>query len=104
MTNITKFVKILRSKNAGPYRITLDLIFNDEETYYKIKNTGVITKELIAQLYHIPIEDVYEFVWYPQGRAVKATIKRRIPSGSMGETDVYGCQQHAPLFKIEIPD
>ena len=28
---------------------------------------------------------------------------RRIPSGGPGETDVYGCQQYAPLFALEVP-
>jgi len=104
MTNITEFVRVLRSKNAGPYRITLDLIFKDEETYNKIKKSGAITKELIAKLYRIPIKDIYEFVWYRQGCALKSTIKRPIPSGSMGEADVYAAQQHAPLYNIEIPE
>jgi len=104
MTSITEFVKVLRSKNAGPYRITLDLIFRDEGTYGKVRESGIITRELIAKLYGIPVKDVYEFVWYRQGRALKVTIKRPIPSGSMGESDVYAAQQHAPLYKIEIPE
>jgi len=104
MENITKFVDALRSKNAGPFRLTLDLIFKDKQSYYEVLNSGVITKNLISKLYHVPIQDIYELVWYKQGRAVKITIKRPRSIGSMGETDVYGCQQHAPLLDIEIPE
>ena len=35
-------------------------------------------------------------------KAVKVTIRRPIPSGALGETDVYGAQQHAPLMGLEI--
>ena len=35
--------------------------------------------------------------------AWKATLPRRIPSGAVGDTDVYGAQQHAPLLDIEVP-
>jgi hypothetical protein len=31
------------------------------------------------------------------------TFERRIASGAIGDTDVYGPQQHAPLLDIEIP-
>jgi hypothetical protein len=35
--------------------------------------------------------------------AIKFTLRRRQPSGSPGETDVFGSQQYPPLFEIEIP-
>ena len=43
------------------------------------------------------------FTEYPAGNAFKATIPRLIPSGDVGDTDVYGAQQHAPLLEVEIP-
>ena len=35
-------------------------------------------------------------------KAIKATIVRPMPSGALGERDVYGAQQHAPLLGIEF--
>jgi hypothetical protein len=43
------------------------------------------------------------FTEYPPALAWKATFPRRIPSGAVGDTDVYGAQQHAPLLDIDIP-
>ena len=43
------------------------------------------------------------FTPYPAGNAFKATIPRRIPSGDVGDTDIYGAQQHAPLLDVDIP-
>ncbi|HER24719.1 MAG TPA: DUF4387 domain-containing protein [Candidatus Atribacteria bacterium] len=100
---IIDLVKVIRSKNAGPFELTFDIIFKDKETYQKVKETKVITKELIAQLYHIPLEKVLHFVEFDPANAIKATIVRQVDSGSIGETDVYGAQQHAPLLEIKIP-
>lgn len=36
-------------------------------------------------------------IYFDPAKAVKVTIKRPIPSGALGEVDVYGAQQHAPL-------
>jgi hypothetical protein len=101
--NITKLTKVLRSKNAKAFKLTFDIIFNDRETYEKVKKTGTITKELITKLYRIPMDKITRFVWYDAGNALKITIMRPWPSGSIGESDIYGCQQHVPLMSIEIP-
>ncbi len=100
---IIDLVKVIRSKNAGPFELTFDIIFKDEETYKKVKKSKVITKGLIANLYQIPIEKVLYFVEFDPANAIKATIVRPVDSGSVGETDVYGAQQHAPLLDIKIP-
>ncbi len=34
---------------------------------------------------------------------MKGTIPRRISSGNVVDTDVYGAQQHALLLDVEIP-
>ena len=101
--NIRDLAKIIRSKNAGPYRLTLDILFNDREIYQRVKDSKMITRELIARLYRIPIEAVTDFIEFDQGMAFKATIIRPITQGSIGDTDIYGAQQHAPLLTIEIP-
>ena len=31
------------------------------------------------------------------------TLPRLVPSGDFGDTDVYGCQQHAPLLDVDLP-
>ena len=95
---------VIRSKNAGPYELTLDVLLKDDEMFARLKAANVITKEVIAQLYRIPVSDVLSIVWFPNARAIKATIVRPLPSGAMGERDVYGAQQHAPLvnFAFEL--
>ena len=43
--------KVIRSKNSGPFQTTLDVLFDDEKIYKKIKESGLITRKHIAMLY-----------------------------------------------------
>ena len=95
---------VIRSKNAGPYELTLDVLIRDGALYARMREAEVINRSVIARLYRIPEENVLDVVWFPVAKAVKATIVRPLPSGALGERDVYGAQQHAPLmgFTFEL--
>lgn len=95
---------VIRSKNAGPFELTLDVMLKDQEMFEALRAANVINKEVIAKLYQIPESDVISIVYFPNAKAIKATIVRPLPSGGLGERDVYGAQQHAPLvnFTFEL--
>ena len=88
---------VVRSKNAGPYELTLDVLLRSEEMFRKMRDAEVINKKTIAELYSLREEDVLSIIYFPNALAIKATIVRPLPSGALGERDVYGAQQHAPL-------
>ncbi len=99
---LTDLCRVIRSKNAGPFELTLDLIFHNTVDYQRVKENEGIDQKLIASLYRIPEDDVLSLVYFDPARAIKATIKRPYGAGSIGETDVYGAQQHAPLLDVEL--
>src|SRR5258708_31921693 len=98
MALIRDAARVCKSKNAGPFELTIDVVFDDAELFKRVKATGVLGPELFARLYHVRPEDVL-FTEYPAGNAFKATVPRRIGAGDVGDTDVYGAQQHAPLLE-----
>ena len=102
MPRIRDIAKACKSKNAGPFEITLDVVFDERDLYERVRATGVLGPALFARLYRVRPEDVL-FTEYPAGNAFKATIPRLVSSGDIGDTDVYGAQQHAPLLDVEIP-
>jgi hypothetical protein len=93
--------KVIRSKNAGPRCTTLDIMFNTDADYQKVVQSKAITATLIAELYATPVADV-KIIEYPMSRALKIAIPRKVTAGDPGDRDVYGAQQHARLFKVEI--
>ena len=103
MAKLKDLAQIIRSKNAGAYQLTLDIIFEDQETYERVKRTCIINRKLFANLYGVP-EDQVEFTEYDHGYAFKGTIPRWHGSGDIADSDIYGAQQHAPLLDVEIPE
>jgi len=104
MVKLVEVVKVLRSKNAGPFMTTIDIFFKDERAYKKVKESGLINRDLIARIYNIPKEDVVGIFYYDVVWGVKVTIKKPggLASGDPGQTDLFGCQQYIPLRDLEI--
>ncbi|KJB88926.1 hypothetical protein AZ66_04845 [Paenibacillus sp. E194] len=93
---------VFRSKNSGPFEITIDVLFKEPELYYKMKQSGQINKETVSKLYQIPIEHITQLVFFDQALGFKITFARQVSSGTVFDRDVYGAQQHAPLMELEI--
>jgi hypothetical protein len=102
MARIRDIAEVCKSKNAGPFDLTIDVVFGSDELFRQVCASGVLCPELFARLYGVAPEDV-RFTIYEAGRAIKATLPRLITAGDIGDTDVYGAQQHAPLLEVEIP-
>lgn len=81
---------VIRSKNSGPFELTFDIIFKSK------KDFDYVCERKIRK------EDIINIVGFNSANAIKITIKRPIASGTLGEGDVYGAQQHVPLLNIEI--
>jgi len=100
---LRELASTIRSKNAGVDHITFDIIFRSRKNFERVRDAGVITRETMAALYRVEPSRITHFVVYEPGNAIKFTIRRERPSGSPGETDVFGSQQYAPLFDIAVP-
>jgi Domain of unknown function (DUF4387) len=91
---------VIRSKNAGPGELTLDIIFQSRDWFDRVVAAGVIDKALIARLYKQDVSQVESVIAFEPAAAIKATLRRPLVSGMVGDTDVYGAQQHAPLLDL----
>lgn len=89
---------VIRSKNSGPYELTFDVIFKDFDMYNKVKAAKAVNEKEFAKLYNIKESDIINLVYFDPAKAIKITIVRPMPSGNLGETDVYGAQQQSPLM------
>ena len=96
---------VLRSKSAGPFMNTIDIFFDMEESYKRVKDSGILTEELIADLYHIKPGEVLGIFFVDKARGIKITIPKPFDaaSGDPKCRDVYGAQYYIPVLDIEIP-
>ena len=105
MALLSELASVFRSKNAGPFQITIDLIFADEATFRWVADSGVVDPETVARLYQVGADDVH-VVPYARAKAIRVTLPRLwggSGAGSAGDRDVYGAQQHGPLMDLDIP-
>ncbi len=103
MTTLKEIAQLIRSKNAGPFALTFDFMFDRFEDYRRVRDSGVINKELFSRIYGTPVEEV-EIYSVDAARGIKVTIPRPVVQGDLEDTDSYGCQFFGPLADLEIPD
>jgi len=101
-TTLRSLAKVIRSKNAGPFEITFDVIFDNTPAYERVKASGALNAVDLARTYGVTAEDVLVCMFFDPARAFKLTLKRNWPQGSVGERDTFGAQQHVPLMDILI--
>lgn len=100
-TTLSDLASIIRSKNAGPYRVTLDILFTDPTLYRRVRDSGAVTRESVAAAYGIDVAEVSSLFNVDMANAIKVTLRRKA-QGAFGETDMYGCQQHVPLLGLPV--
>ncbi len=94
---------VIRSKNAGPYELTFDIMFTDRAMYNHVRDSGVLTRASLTGLFAVPDRDVVYCDWFEPALAFKLTLVRWGNQGGIGERDTFGAQQHAPLLTIAVP-
>ena len=102
MPRLWQVAKLIRSKNAGPFELTFDVIFKDHATYERVRDAGTLNERWIAATYGLEpgMVSVYH---YDAASAIKVTIPRPVISGDVADTDVFGGQQYGPLVDLEVP-
>jgi hypothetical protein len=102
VTRLADIAAVVRSKNTSPFTYSLDILLHDERDYRQFKSRQLVNPSLIAGLYRLPAEQVLDVIYFDPARAIKVCLPRQVPSGSPGDRDVYGAQQHAPLLLWEF--
>jgi hypothetical protein len=101
MTKLYELAKLVRSKNAGPFQLTVDIMFEDRATYERVLRSSVITPERFAALYRVDVGDV-KVIPYEAAFSIKVTFPRPVVSGDLGDGDMMGGQLYAPIVDLEI--
>jgi len=99
---LAQLSSLIRSKNAGPFVLTFDIMFPDEQSYLRVKRSGVLNAALFASLYRCRPETVH-FFECDNALAFKFSVPRVIFQGDLGDADLHGGQQFMPLVDIEVP-
>ena len=103
MATIADLAVLVRSKNAGPFWLTIDIMFDKPENYRRVRDSEVIGRAGIARMFRREPDDII-VVNHDAALAIKVSFPRPQSSGSKYDSDVYGGQQYAPLLSLPVPD
>lgn len=101
-TRLRELAAFIRSKNAGPFMLTIDIFFVNSTQCERVLNSGALAPETVADIYGLACEDV-RVIHLPQADALKISFPRRLTAGDIGDRDVAGGQQFAPLLNLVVP-
>jgi hypothetical protein len=92
----------VRSKNAGPFWITFDVMFASADDYARVVQSGALSAANIAQRYAVDpaIIRIFEM---PSIQVIKFSFPRPRVAGSFEDRDIHAGQQHVPLLSLPIP-
>jgi hypothetical protein len=95
--------RIIRSKNAGINKLTYDIFFASGGDYEAALDSNLFTRDGVARILDVPLERIIGTYRADDCYAVKISVHREMVSGSPGDRDIFGAQQHMRLMRLEIP-
>lgn len=101
MPKVHEVCRYVRSKNAGPFWITLDLFFPDRPTFDRYVESTTLRPASIAALYGVDASLV-KFFPVPDLCVLKISYPRRQSQGGMEERDMHGGQQYVRLLDVDL--
>jgi hypothetical protein len=101
MTRLREVCRSIRSKNAGPFWVTVDMFFKDATTYKRYHESSTLSVAALASAFGVdaalvkrfPIDDLC---------ALKVSYPRSTPQGGIVERDMHCGQQYVRLLDIEL--
>lgn len=101
MAKLGEVCRHVRSKNAGPFWVTVDLFFVDDALFRRYRDCPALGPELFARLYDAdpnwvkrsPVDSL---------NMLKVSFARPRPQGWKGERDMHSGQMFARLLDVDI--
>lgn len=101
MTTVKDVCRHVRSKNAGPFWVTVDLFFDGEANFQRYNDSAALGPDLFARLYGADPALVKRFA-VPSLHVVKISYPRAASQGGMVERDMHAGQQYVRLLDVEL--
>ena len=101
MTQLKDVTRHIRSKNAGPFWVTIDIFFDGQDNFDRYANCRALSVDSFAELFavdaqqvkHIPVADLC---------VLKVSYPRSSPQGGMVERDLHSGQQYVRVRDLPI--
>lgn len=100
MTELGQLVQKIRSKNAGPFWLTIDLFCGSDAAYMQVVDS--LSTEQVAKTFAIDAATIKRFD-IASLNVVKFSFPRPQIQGSITDRDMHGASWASVLAELELP-
>jgi hypothetical protein len=101
MPKLREVCRTVRSKVAGPFWVTIDLMFEDKDSYDRYSQSPALSAESISEVYGVDPESVRHYP-VPNLNVLKISYPRPTPQGGVEERDLHSGQQYTYILDLEL--
>ena len=101
MTRLSEVARHVRSKNAGPFWVTIDIFFKDHPAYCRYKDASALSAAQFGSYFGVDADKVRIFQ-VPTLDVLKISFPRLAPQGGMRERDMHSGQQYVRLLGLRL--
>ncbi|KAI1343533.1 hypothetical protein F5Y15DRAFT_412317 [Xylariaceae sp. FL0016] len=103
-----QLARVIRSKNAGPFEVTFDVMFASDDVFLAVEKSGMLSPSIVANALGLGEGDIIWSGFFRPALAYKVTVPRMRSgkaeaSGGFMEEDVHGSQHYMPLVYLKLP-
>ena len=91
---------LVRAKNAGPFRVTIDCFCKDAARYTQLEAT--LNSQSIAKAIGVDANTITRFA-LPDLQVIKFGLPRPVVQGSLGDRDLHGAQWAHVVAALPLP-
>lgn len=91
----------VRSKNAGPFWVTVDIFFHDAQDFTRYARAPGLSAAAIAAALGVPAERIQRYE-IESLSVLKISYPRLTPQGGICERDMHSGQGFVPLLDLQL--
>ncbi len=101
MPKVREVCRHVRSKVAGPFWVTVDLMFDSQENYDRYVQSQALSADSIGQIYGVDPTAVRHYP-VPTLQVLKISYPRQSSQGGVEERDLHSGQQYTYILDLEL--
>ena len=101
MPKVKHVCRTVRSKVAGPFWVTMDLMFDGKENYDRYVQSPTLGAESIGRIYGVDPNQVLHYP-IPTLKVLKISWPRKTGQGGQEERDLHSGQQYTFILNEEL--
>lgn len=101
MTRLGDMAAYVRSKNAGPFWVTIDIFCGDSDRFNRLRRAPGLERTAIARLYRSRVQEILRFDMADLN-VIKISFPRSCAQGACRDADMHAGQLFVPLLGVEV--